>query len=38
MLKLLAGLTTKVAIEFLLAGAGAAIMLLCTGSKVRQRR
>ena len=37
-LGLIAGLTAKASIELFLAGAGAAVTLLCTGSKVRKRR
>lgn len=37
-LGLVAGLTAQAAIDLFLSGAGAAVALLCTGSKVRKRK
>ena len=38
MFGLIAAVTTKVAIEMFATGAGTAITLLCTGSKLRKRK
>lgn len=38
MFALVAAITTKAAIEMFATGAGAAITLLCTGTKLRKRK